>query len=182
VKKIWYLFRGKMFYLGGKHHSPHPKLNSWSLIPIFATPWIKYHVIGDLFALTFFTSWNLSAYHVITALIHVRIHFRMSILYFDQTGVFSLIDKYDYYSLLCLPPSDNIKILCGTARLLIKDRFIFRSYSQIIVWGRCQIFGLESQKVQNSNSKAHRTTFDRIDRPTEYTEGLIGQQSILKVW
>jgi hypothetical protein len=45
VKKIWYLFRGKMFYLGGKHHSPHPKLNSWSLIPIFATPWIKYHVV-----------------------------------------------------------------------------------------------------------------------------------------
>ena len=114
---------------------------------------------------------NPFAYHVITALIHVRIHFRMSILSFDQTSVFSLIDKYDYYSLLCLPPSDNIsyKTLCGTARLLIKYRFIFRAYSQIIVWGRCQIFGLESQKVQNPNSKTHRTTFDRFDRPTEYT-------------
>ena len=121
-KKIWYLFLGKMFYLGGKNHSSHSKLNSWLLIPIFSTPWIKYHVIGDLFALTFFTSWTLSAYHVITALIHVRIHLRMSILSFDQTSVFSLIDKYDYYSLLCLPPSDNIsyKTLCGTARLLVK--------------------------------------------------------------
>jgi hypothetical protein len=78
------------------------------------------------------------------------------------------------YKTLCgtaRPPSDNIsyKTLCGTARLLIKYRFIFRAYSQIIVWGRCQIFGLESQKIQNPNSKTHRTTFDRFDRPTEYT-------------